>query len=77
MDKLIKTKLASCKKNGSIFKYKDNKVLFMHSGKMEVFIKHSIGSASENNWIMPVMKPYEMVDSILKRKAKLYQFYSN
>ena len=56
--------------------YKDNKVLFMHSGKMEVFIKHSIGSASENNWIMPVMKPYEMVDSILKRKAKLYQFYS-
>jgi hypothetical protein len=54
---------------------KKNRVLFMHSGKMEVFIKYSCNTESENEWTMPVMSTYDMCINLLKRKSLFYQFY--
>ena len=53
-----------------------NRVMFMHSGKMEVFNKYSSNTESENEWIMPVSSLYDTGINLLKNKFLYYQFYS-
>jgi len=55
---------------------KDNRVLFMNSGKMESFIKHSSNEASGIQWVMPFTNIYDTFINLLKRKSLYYRFYS-